>query len=78
MPLQTLENNGLSIEAVRSSSVRRIERALPIRSSFWSIAIGTSMTAVTVECDENRWEIKRRLGALSPAARVVSRADRAV
>ena len=51
--------------------MRRIERALPIRSSFSGMAIGMSMTAVAVECDENSAgdkEIKRGLGALSPAA----------
>src|SRR5260370_30067138 len=42
----------LNVEVVLSGSFRRIERALPIRSSFSSMASWVSMTAVTVECDE--------------------------
>jgi hypothetical protein len=41
-------------------------------SAQWSLShwLGcVSVLAVTVECDENRWPINRRLGALSPAAR---------
>jgi len=61
--------------------MRRIERALPIRSSFSGMAIGMSMTAVAVECDENSAgdkEIKRGLGAISPAAQKRGRTMSAV
>jgi hypothetical protein len=64
-----IQNNGLKVEVVRSGSIRCIERALPIRSSFSGMAISTSMTAVTVACDEKSVVDKAAAGAhFSPAA----------
>src|SRR5260370_42258872 len=64
-----IQNNGLKVEVVRSGSIRCIERALPIRSSFSGMAISTSMTAVIVDCDEKSVVDKGAAGAhFSPAA----------